>query len=201
VTKPSGQENKSEPNVISDVEEIFELWLRNQLKRYDKVKEVVEPFMKSKKMILPAEKTDFMIWFVNNAIKTNDYFSVKIEDNHFVEYHEERLKAMKKPIKWEGFHNELMNAGYIQPNLEVFNHVMEHQQLPAGGTEKIQWLTSKADALDVRTNFNFTMTQFDQCFRSANGKPFTWNVQVKYRSNRNKVLYKIIENYRPKPEL
>ena len=185
-------EYNPKPNVIYDIRVIFELWLRNQLKRYDKVKEVVEPFMKSKKMIQPAEKSDFMIWFVNKALETNDYFSVKIKDYHFIEYHEERMMEMNKHLKWRELYEELSAEGYIKSSLETFNHVMEFKH-PPDDKEKVLWLKQKADALCFQKEFNFLMPQFNYCFRSKNDKPFHENQRLD--TGRKEQLPSIIDKY------
>ncbi|MCK4921845.1 MAG: hypothetical protein KAS71_12420 [Bacteroidales bacterium] len=151
--------------------------------------------MKSKNMILPAEKFDFMKWFVNKARKTNNYRDVKIEDYHFIEYHEERMMGMNKSAKWVEFYNELSDAGYISTNVEIFDYVMKHKRRPSD-KDKIQWLTFKADALDIRSQFGFSMKKFNNCFVSKDGRPFTLGSQTDYNPERNKELSTIIKKYK-----
>ncbi len=190
-------ENKSEPKEIEDEDKImFRLWAIDQFKRYEKVKESVEPYMKAQGKILPAEPIDFMHWFVKFAKKTDDYLDVKIEHYHFELFHEERVHAMKKPAQWEGLYKELSDAGYIKSNLEVFNHVMENKHL-IEAKDRILWLTSKADALDILSNFKFTMPQFNKCFLNEDEKPFTLGAKTTGYPHRNEALSIIIEKYKP----
>lgn len=74
---------------------------------------------------------------------------------------------------------------------------MEFKQLP-GGKEKIQWRTSKADAIAFQIGLEFKLTQFNNCFSSKDGRPFTWS--SKPRGPRRKPLKSIIDKYKSKPD-
>lgn len=65
--------------------------------------------------------------------------------------------------KWDNLYIDLKNAKYINTTIGVFNSVMEYKHLP-GGANKIQWLTSKADAVCFQENFKFSIPEFNECF-------------------------------------
>lgn len=190
------KKDKEEHSISKDEDDIStKLWLEDQFKRFPKVKEAVEPYMKTQGKILPPDEYDFMRWFIKEARKTGDHLSVKMEDYHFMKYHEERLKVLNKPARWEGLFTELSNAGYVRSNKEVFYHVMEYKHLPRE-SDKIEWLTYKADALDVQANFDFSMPEFNQCFKSIDGRQFTLGSRTYSYPHRNKKLSSIIEKYK-----
>jgi hypothetical protein len=175
----------------------FRMWLTEQFKRYDKVYNSIERHFKNRGFILPPEPIDFMKWFVKLARKSQDYLTVKIEDVHFILYHEERLKKLHKTNRWEDLYKELTDNGYIWATPEVFNLVMEYKQLP-GGNEKILWRTVKADAIAFQRGFQFEMKQFNKCFRSNDERPFSLGSVSKV--NREEPLRSIIDKYKSQLE-
>lgn len=191
----------SEPNNNPEDKEVeslfFTMWLTEQFKRYEKVYNSIERHFKNSGFILPPEPIDFMRWFAKFARKSQDYLTVKIEDVHFYLYHEERLKKLQKIDRWEDLYKELSHNGYIGTTPEVFSYVMEFKQLP-GGNEKIQWRTSKADAIAFQIGLGFKMPQFNKCFGSKDGRPFT--LSSKPNGPRRKPLKSIIDKYKSKPD-
>ncbi len=189
----------SEPdNNIEDIEEkslFFRMWLTEQFKRYDKVYNAVERNFREKGIILPPEPIDFMRWFTKFARKSEDYLTLKIEDIHLILYHEERLKVLHKTERWDDLYKDLSNNGYILTSPEVFNHVMEFKQLPVG-TEKIQWQTFQADALEFQANFGFRMPQFNNCFKHHSDQKFSLGACSKV--DRKEPLKSILIRYKPK---
>jgi hypothetical protein len=189
----------SEPdNIPEDKEEeslFFTMWLTEQFKRYEKVYNSVERHFKNNGIILPPEPIDFMKWFVKYARKSQDYLTVKIEDVHFILYHEERLKVLHKTERWDDLYKELSTNGYILTSPEVFNHVMEFKQLPVG-TEKIQWQTFQADALEYQANFGFSMPQFNNCFKHHSNRKFSLGASSKVA--RKEPLKSILIRYKPR---
>lgn len=190
--KPKLHKDKPTENK-EEVENIFlKMWIDDQLERYPKALKAVESYMKYGGKILPIDPLDFMRWFIKYAKETGDYQSVKIQTHHFELYHKEELKAMNKSVKWQGLHNELSEAGYIRSKLEVFDYIMEYKHRP-GDKDRIQWLTSKADALYFQEKFNFSMPQLNNCFRSNDGKKFSEGARS--TTARNKILINIIKEY------
>ncbi len=197
----ASKDQVSEPdNNHQDKEEeslFFTMWLTGQFIRYEEVYNSVERYFKNNGFILPPEPIDFMKWFVKYARKSQDYLTVKIEDVHFMLYHEERLKKLQKINRWEDLYKELSDNQYIWTTPEVFKHVLEYKQLP-GGNEKILWRTVKADAIAFQRVFKFEMKQFNKCFRSNDERPFTLGSASKV--NREEPLRSIIDKYKSQLE-
>jgi hypothetical protein len=191
--------DKPQPQYIDDDAKIFfEMWLKDQYDRYEKVKEAVEPHFTAMGKILPYDKLDFMKWFVKKAKSTDDYLTIKIEDYHFEEYYQTRLRGLTQRQNWEGLFNELRKSGYIEATAEVFNHIMEYRQIPVD-KKRILWLTSKADAIAFQESFGFTMPQFNKCFQSNDGRKFT--LGSKSSTERSDTLKKILTHFNTKTRL
>lgn len=178
-----------------DTKIMFKMWLNDQYERFDQVKKAVDAHFNATGKILPYDKSDFMRWFVKKAKSTDDYLSITIEDYHFEEYYQTRLRGLTQRQNWEGLNNELRKSGFIETTAEVFNHVMEYRQIPEG-KERILWLTSKADAIAFQESFGFTMPQFNKCFRSNDGRKFT--LGSKSSTERNDTLKSILTHFNPK---
>ena len=66
--------NKDKPSENEKDEHFFfKMWLKDQLERYPKAKEAVEPYMKAQGYILPVDVYEFLRWFVKEAKKEEDY--------------------------------------------------------------------------------------------------------------------------------
>jgi len=169
----------------------FGLWYDKQWERYDQVKDSFESYLKARGYILPADKSNFMYWFFKRALRLDNPLNEIIQQSHFLLYHEERLKLMNKPSKWEGLFNELSNR-YIETTPEIFNDVMEYKRLP-GGEPKILWLKYKVDAMVLLEYYNFTISEINDCYQSKNGVEFAANNRP--TSNRKRPIHKIIEKF------
>lgn len=180
-----------------DEEYLFKSWLTGQIERYGRVYDSIADYFRKEGRILPAEPKDFLKWFVNKAIVEGDFLFEQIEAIDFNLYHEEKLKTLNKKNIWDDLYKDLTEKGYIYTTQAVFNYVMEFKQLP-GGNEKIQWRTSKADAIAFQIGLEFKLSQFNKCFGSIDGKPFT--LGSKPKGIRKKPLRSIINKYKSKPD-
>lgn len=95
--------------------------------------------------------------------------------------------------KWDNLYTDLKNAKYINTTIGVFNSVMEHKHL-LDGANKIQWLTSKADAVCFQENFKFSIPEFNECFYKDK-YPFQQGSSVPIES-RKKPLKDIINQHK-----
>lgn len=180
-----------------DEEYLFKSWLTGQIERYGRVYDTIEDYFRKEGKILPAEPKDFLKWFVNKVIAKGDFLFEQIETVDFNLYHDEILKTLNKKKKWDDLYKDLSENGYIYSTTEVFNYAMEFKQLP-GGNEKIQWRTSKADAIAFQIGLGFKMPQFNKCFRSKDERPFTLGSASKV--NREEPLRSIIDKYKSQLE-
>ncbi len=176
---------------------LFKSWLTGQIERYGRVYDTIEDYFRKEGKILPAEPKDFLKWFVNKVIAKGDFLFEQIEAIDFNLYHDEILKTLNKKNKWDDLYKDLSEKGYIYSTPEVFNYAMEFKQIP-GGNEKIQWRTSKADAIAFQIGLGFKMPQFNKCFESKDGRPFT--LSSKPNGPRRKPLKSIIDKYKSKPD-
>jgi hypothetical protein len=80
--------------------------------------------------------------------------------------------------KWQEFYTELSNARYIETSFDIFSQVMQYKKLPADSI-KILWLTYYSDALYFQDEINFTLKQFNECFRDKNNTSFKEHQRIK----------------------
>jgi hypothetical protein len=96
-------------------------------------------------------------------------------------YINDYLRADRRAGIYSELYNELIKNNYIACRPEVFDHVMEHKELPPGSrNDKIRWLTARADATYFADNFDFGIKQLSDCFidyrkEKPSNRPFDGN--------------------------
>ena len=101
-------------------------------------------------------------------------------------------KKIEGENKFLDLYNALITSKYISTSMEVFNSVMLYKKLP-GDANKIQWLTTKADAIYFQKSFKFSMPQFNECFFKDK---YPFQLGSKPTTNRKRALTNIIDRYK-----
>jgi hypothetical protein len=114
-------------------------------------------------------------------------------DDFLRKYAQWRARQHYSGEKWHVLYSDLINAEYIKTTFEVFSYAMEYKKLP-GGSDKIQWLTSHADAIFFADELKFSMKQLNECFISNTGTPF--QAGSRPTTTRKRELIEILDKYR-----